>query len=327
MKHLLTILVFIWGVPVLNAQTIGDFGRIALRSDVSSVAKISEETKSILTTKLNQITTGYGIAATGVNPRFVITAKIDVISKDILPGPPQMFSQKLQVTVFVGDAVEQKLFGNTSVTVTGAGTNETKAYINAINKINPNNPGIKTMIEESKAKIIAYYSQACEKILKEANALSVQGKYSQAIYNLALIPDVCSGCYQKALDLQEKTYIKKIETEGRQTFQQAQTLWAQSPNKENASEVMRLAAKINPGVSFTGEVQSFVKQVSGTVAAQELREWEQQVQEYNDRMEAAKKQAGRNYQLEQMRMRAYRDVAVEYAKNQPKEIYNTLIIL
>jgi TRAP-type C4-dicarboxylate transport system substrate-binding protein len=89
---------------------------------------------------------------------------------------------------------------------------------------------------------------------------------------------------------------------------------------------MQLAAKINPGVSFIGEVQSFVKQVSDAVAAQELREWEQQVQEYNDRMEAAKKQADRNYQLEQIRIRAYRDVAVEYAKNQPKEIYNTLII-
>jgi molecular chaperone GrpE (heat shock protein) len=105
---------------------------------------------------------------------------------------------------------------------------------------------------------------------------------------------------------------------------------------------MQLAAKINPGVSFIGEVQSFVKQVSDAVAAQELREWEQhvqeyndrieaakkqweqQVQEYNDRMETAKKQADRNYHLEQIRIRDYRDVAVEYAKNQPKEIYKLI---
>jgi hypothetical protein len=355
MKRYVLLILLITGIFNAGAQTADDFGRIALRSDVSSVAKISEETKSILTTKLNQIATNYGIAASEVNPRFVITAKIDVISKDIVPGPPQMVSQKLQITFFVGDATEQKLFGNTSVSITGTGTNETKAYINALNKINPNNPGIKTMIEESKTKIIAYYSQACEMILKEAQTLSGQGKYDQTIYNLSLIPDVCSECYQSALNMQGAVYTKKIDAEGREIFQQAQTLWAASPNRKSANEVMRQIVKINPGVSFAGEVQTFVKQVSNAVEAQELREWEQQVQEYKDRVEAAKKQADAveaqelrkweqqvqeykdrmeaakkqteyNYQLEQIRIRAYRDIAVEYAKNQTKEIYNSLTI-
>jgi hypothetical protein len=278
------------------------------------VAKIPEEAKSVLTTKLNQIVTGCGIASSEVNPRFVITAKIDIISKDIVPGPPQMVSQKLQITFFVGDAVGQKLFGNTSQTLTGTGTNETKAYINAINKIDPKAPGIKTMVEESSGKIIEYYTQACETILKEAQSLSVQGSYGQAIYNLSLIPDVCSKCYQNALNLQAKIYTKKIESEGRQSLQQAQTLWATSPNKESAGEVMRLIAKINPGVSFTGKVQSFVKQVSDAVEAQEVREWEQQVREYKNRV-----------QTEQMRIKAYRDIAMEYIKNQTR-IYNTLIL-
>jgi hypothetical protein len=213
------------------------------------------------------------------------------------------------------------------VNVTGIGTNETKAYINAINKINPRDPNIKTVIEESKAKIVAYYNQACETILKEARALSAQGKYDQAIYNLSLVPDVCSACYQKTLRLQGEIYTAKIETEGKQAFQQARSLWARSPNKESAGEVTRWIAKINPGVSFAGQVSSFVKQVSATVEAQELREWEQQVREYNDRVEAGKKQADRAYHLEQMQIRAFRDVAVEYAKNQPKVINNRVITL
>jgi hypothetical protein len=298
-----------------SAQTADDFGKITLRSDVSSIAKLSEETKSILTTKLNQIVTNHGIAATGVNPRFVITAKIDVISKDIVAGPPQMFSQKLQVTLFVGDVIEQKLFGNTPVNVTGIGTNETKAYINAINKINPRDPNIKALIEESKAKIVAYYNQAYETILKEARTLSAQGQHDQAIYNLSLIPDVCSG-YQKALSLQGEIYTTKIETEGKQAFQQAQALWARSPNKEGASEVTRWVAKINPGVSFAGQVSSFVKQVSATVEAQELREWEQQVREYKDRVKA-----------KQRAMDTFKSIAVEYIKHQPEVINNRIITL
>jgi hypothetical protein len=43
-------------------------------------------------------------------------------------------------------------------------------------------------------------------------------------------------------------------------------------------------------------------------------------------VEAAKKQDDRRYQLEQMRIKAYRDIAVEYAKNQVKEIYKLIII-
>jgi 2-polyprenyl-6-methoxyphenol hydroxylase-like FAD-dependent oxidoreductase len=62
------------------------------------------------------------------------------------------------------------------------------------------------------------------------------------------------------------------------------------------------------------------------VQAQALREWEQQVQEYNDRVEDARRSAERQYELEQQRIRACREIALEYAKNQPKEIYNNLII-
>jgi hypothetical protein len=314
-KRYVSLILLIAGIFNAGAQTADDFGRIALRSDVSSVANLSEETKSVLTTKLNQIATSYGIAATGINPRFVITAKIDVISKDIVPGPPQRVSQKLQLTFFVGDAIEQKLFGNTSVTVTGTGTNETKAYISAVNKVNPGNPDIKTMIEESKTKIIAYYSQACEMILREAKALSAQGEHSQAIYSLSLIPDVCAGCYQNVLTLQSEIYIRKIEAEGWQALQQAQTLWAQQPDRDGAGEVMRLVSQISPDISFIDKVQSFVKEVSAKVEAQELREWEQQVREYDDRMKT-----------EQMRINAYREIAIEYVRNQPRIIYNTLIL-
>ncbi|MDR1458909.1 MAG: hypothetical protein LBI60_01665 [Bacteroidales bacterium] len=296
-------------------QTTDDFGRIALRGEVASVAKLSDETESLLLTKLYQIAADNGIAATDFNPRFVIVAKIDIVGKDIVAGPPQMISHKLKVTLFVGDAVEQKLFGNTEISVTGIGTNETKACINAVNKINPKHPEIKSMLEKSKAKIIAYYAQNCAAILNEAKSLSAQGKYNHAIYNLSLVPDVCSECYQKSLDLQEEIYTKKIETEGKQAFQQAQTLWAQSPNKESASEVMAFVSQINPQVSFIDKVESFVKKVTDVVQEQELRQWKQQIKEYNDLIK-----------LEKERINAYREIAVEYVKNQPREIYNTLII-
>jgi hypothetical protein len=244
----------------------------------------------------------------------VITAKINVVSKDIVAGPPQMTSQKLEITLFVGDALEQKLFANTTVAVTGTGVNETKSYLDAIKKINPGHADIKKLLEESKQKIVAYYRQHCEAILEKAKTLSSQDEYDQAIYNLALIPDACPDCYSKSLKLQGEIFAKKIETEGQKSFQQAQTLWAQSSNKESAGKVMQLIAQIHPNVSFINKVQSFVKEVTAATQKQELREWEQQVKEYND-----------NVRLREARIKAFREIAVEYVKNQPVTVFRYIL--
>lgn len=314
-------------LAVLQAQTIDDFGRIALRADVSNAKNITDEARNMLETLLQQIATDNGIAASGVNPRFVITAKIDILTKDLVPGPPKMFSYNLKVTVFVGDIVENRIFSNASVSLTGVGASETKAYINALKKVKTGNPQFKTMLEEGKNEIVAYYRTNCEKIINEANALATQQKYGEAIYRLALVPDVCSDCYKRCLDLQGKLFTQKIESEGKAIYNQATALWAQSPDRENAGKVMSLISCINPQVSFIDDVQAFVQQLTASVEAQALREWEQAVQEYKNRLAEARQRADREYQLEQMRIKTCREVAMEYVKNQPKEIiYNNLII-
>jgi thiamine pyrophosphate-dependent acetolactate synthase large subunit-like protein len=146
------------------------------------------------------------------------------------------------------------------------------------------------------------------------------------------------------LELQGKYLTKKIEADGRALFTQAKAIWAEQPNSAGAARIARLIPQISPQVSFIGDVHTFTSEVSAVVQAQELREWEQQVKEYNDRLareqrdweqevkqyndqlELKKMQTAREYRLEQQRISAIREVAVEYVKNQPKEIYNTLII-
>ena len=326
-KQVIIIGLMVFNIMIVKSQTTDDFGSITLKSQISSSTALSKEIVSLLETKMKEIVSNNGIASTDVNPRFVITATVNVLNKDIVAGPPQMISQNLSITFSIDDVIEQKVFSTATISLIGVGTNETKALIGAIKKINPNNIDYKILIEEGKTKIIAFYQSNCDLILKETTLLSQQGNYNQAIYNLALVPNVCSDCYQSCLKLQGEIYTKKIESEGKEAYQKAQSIWAQSPNKEIAPQVTSLISQINPRVSFIKDVNSFAKEVSTTVQNQELREWEQSVKEYNDRLESAKKQSDRDFQLQQMRIKTYRDIAVEYAKNQPKrEIYNTLII-
>jgi hypothetical protein len=300
-------------LATLQAQTIDDFGRIALKVQVAD-KKMSDEAKAMLENKMKQIITHFGIGSLDGNSRFVMEAKIDVLNKDIVTGPPQRISQKLEITFYVGDAVQQKIFSNVSITSVGLGTNETKSFIAAIKQIQPQNEKFKSFIDEGKNDIIAYFQTECAQILKEAQSLAERGKYDEAIYNLALIPNVCADCYAQSLELQATLFTQKIETEGKAFLAQAKAIWAEQPNSDGAAKIARLIFQISPQVSFIQSVNSFASEVSAVVQAQELREWKQLVKEYNDRQEAAKKQADRNFQLEQQRIRSYREIAVEYAK-------------
>lgn len=71
------------------------------------------------------------------NPRFIITAAVNLGTKDIIAGPPQMIAQNLDITMFVGDALTNTIFSNTTLSLKGVGTNENKAFIEAFKTINP----------------------------------------------------------------------------------------------------------------------------------------------------------------------------------------------
>jgi hypothetical protein len=322
---ILILLIFCLNFNYLKAQTLDDFGRIALKVQVAD-KKMPEEAKAMLENKMKQMITHFGMGSMSGNSRFVMEAKVDILNKDITATAPQRVSQKLEITFYTGDAVKQKIFSNAAVTCVGIGVNETKSFIAAIQQINPKNEKFKAFLEEGKNEIIAHYNIECAQILKEAQSLSERGNYDEAIYNLALIPDVCADCYAQSLKMQAILFTQKIETEGKSLFTQAKAIWAEQPNSDGAASIARLLPRINPQVSFIQDVHTFTKEISAVVQAQELREWKQTVKEYNDRIENARRSADRQYQLEQQRIRAYREIAVEYAKNQPRTIYNNLII-
>jgi hypothetical protein len=270
-KGILLILLII-SVSSVNAQKLDDFGKIALKVQVAD-KKMPDEAKTMLENKMRQIITHFGIGSTSANPRFVIEAKIDVLNKDITATAPQRFSQKLEITFYVGDAIKQRVFSSVSTVCTGIGTNETKSFIAALQQINPQNEKFKSFIEEGKNEIIAYYKTECAQILKETESLAQREKYDEAIYHLALIPDVCADCYEQGLKLQGEYFMQKIETEGKALLTQAKAIWAEQPDGDGAAKIAQLIPRINSQVSFIQDVHSFANEVSTVVQEQELREW------------------------------------------------------
>ena len=320
-----------------------DFGRIVLNSFIPKELNIPTEAKEVLKSKLDQISSSNGLGGNQINPRFIITANIVVGTKDIIAGPPQMIAQNLGVTLFIGDAISNTILSNLNIELKGVGTNENKAIIDAIKNINPKNKEIVTLLEEGKTKIINYYSTNCDFILKEAQTLAKQEKFDEAIFKLALVPEVCKECYFKCLDTLSVIYQKKIDADCKIKFNKAKNIWNANQNPEGAEKAGDLLSTINPQSNCQTEVNTLMKTINAKLKADEKARWEFKMKQYEDKITAQKEQVRiaeekslrddqfrdqqsiRNYQIDKIRINAYREVGVEYARNQPRTItYNNI---
>jgi hypothetical protein len=355
MKKIIAVLILTFVAISSNAQVkLDDFGRIVLNTYLPDNIAIPSEAKNLLITKLNQITSNNGMGGSQANPRFIITANVNVGTKDIIAGPPQMIAQNVDVTLFIGDAVTNTIFSNTTLSLKGVGTNENKAFIEAFKTINPKNKEVLAFLEEGKTKIINYYSTNCDFIIKDAQTLVKQEKYDEAIYQLSLVPDVCKDCYFKCLDTLTQIYQQKIDADCKVKFNEAKVTWtaAQTPNgAEKAGDIL---STINPMANCQTDVAAFIKEIDAKLKADEKARWQFKMKQYADKIAAQKeqvkiaeekgkrddtyrenqsqrdailqeKQSSRNFELDKIRVNSYREVAVEQAKNQPKTVtYNNI---
>jgi hypothetical protein len=310
-----------------NAQEtikLDDFGRIALNMYVSNDLKIPLEAKNQLEIKLKQIASKYGMAGTAANPRFILTASVSITTKDIVAGPPQMIAQNMDITLFVGDAIENKVYANISITSKGVGTNENKAFIDAIKQINIQSKDLKAFLEDAKTKIVSYYATQCDFIINKAEALKGQEAYDEALYNLALVPDICKECYFKCLNEMSIVYDLKINSEGKKLLDKAITTWAANPNQEGANEATEFIKQINPKAKCISDASKLLKSINTKLIADE-KERLRKEEEYEKRQQLIDAEnAKQQVVLEKERINAYRQIAVEYAKNQPAVIYRNV---
>ena len=317
----------------LAQTTENDFGKISLNVVLPESKDIPTEAQQLLETKLKQIVTRYGIADNGLNERFVITAKINVIQKDIAPSNPPRISQKLEIVFMIGDVMENKVYETASLTISGMGINETKAYITAFQNIKPDNKIFAEMMENAKEKIMQYYNSHCDEYFKKARILETKQQFDEAVYTLMQVPNVSEECYNKAQGLATELVIKKINFEAETLLKQAQTQWAGEKTPENATKILEIVGKINVMADCLPQAEKLIKEIDNKLRAEEKRAWDFKMQQYNDAkakeqrdFEFIVKKHDDNQQLSKQRIEANRQVAVEFAKNLPKIINITKIV-
>ncbi|MEI6883694.1 MAG: hypothetical protein WCO02_04360 [Bacteroidota bacterium] len=289
-----------------------DVGRLSLTPVVSDeVSAIPAEAKNYLANKLQQIATLNGLGGKAHNPWFVITANISVVSKDVLAGPPQMIAQNLEVTLYIADYRQKTVLSTLSLSVKGVGTNETKAFMEAIKNIKAVNPEIKLFVENGKNKIIEFYNSNCDFVLTDAETKCAQKKYQEAIFTLTAVPDVCKDCYMQANKAVGPIYQLYADFNCKVMLNMAQNAWNARPNSAGAEQAARALSTIDPEAACYADAKQFMTQIAQKVLEDEKRDVAMEMKVHDDKVD-----------LEKQRIEAARAVGVAYGTNQPQQSYN-----
>ncbi len=270
---------------------------------------VTQNTRNLMTNKVSSILSTNGFEVGGHSGRFVLGVHWDILDKEVIPGPPTKVSYKLQVSFCLGDGETGTKFAATSFEVAGVGSTEEQAVRNAVRKIGNKAPQITEMVATAKNRIIEYYDTNGPAIIASAKSLIAQREYNAAIGTLYLIPMGCKH-YDTAQQMMTTAYMDYINTTSASALAEAQAAWSADPSEANAQRVMDLLSGVDPASSSAAGAASLRKSVYSRVKSLADAEIAHQ-----------RKMDQQQINLEKQRINAVRDVAVAYAKNQPRVIY------
>lgn len=243
---------------------------------------IPSESKLFLANRIKKAVASSGYTDNNPTGRFAVVATCDILSKDVAPTTPPRLSTKLEVSFMVVDLIENKIFDSCESTVSGMGTNETKTFNSAFQKISSTNKSLSDLLNRAQYKILQYYTNSCSAIIREAETLADMDEYDKAIFSLTSVPPVCAECYEKCQEIAITIYQKKIDTQCLQLLQNARSKWAAAPTSETASEIAEIIGQIDPRSSNYSEVEQFRNAISDKLSADAAHEWAFKMQKYND---------------------------------------------
>lgn len=262
--------------------------------------------ETYLVNKLTQVAINNGIAAGKDFGRFFIAANIGMATKDILPGPPTQISQNMEITLYIADYFDQKIYSSTTIKATGVGTNEAKSFINALQNLPVKSPQLNQFVTEGKDKILAYYRQQGDLIIQQAKTLAAQRKYEEAFFLLTAIPDAVRDVYERAMDATLEIYQSYVDYLCEVNLAKARAAWAAHQNSEGAEAAGVFLSQIYPDAKCHAEAMELYTEIRDKV----LADWQFEMKKWQDGID-----------LESQRIEAMRQIGVAYGNGQQPTTY------
>jgi hypothetical protein len=312
MKKNLIIIVAILAFSNVMAQSSQEVGKIALSVIMpENVDGLDISQLSKMETKITQIVSSTGLAASGYNNNFVIYPKFALYETNVVEGGMENITVvTCELSLFIKQVDNNILFSTISKQLKGSGKTKSIAITNAISKIPTNDNDFKAFIETGKSKIIVYYESKCGDIIAKSESLVKMQDYEQALGLLMTVPEEVS-CYSKVQEKSIEAYKAYQSQKCIEQLQQAKALLAS--NRYN--EALNALSFIDPSTPCFKESQTLMNDAASKVDAEERKQWDFKMKKYND-----------NVALEKERINAVKEIAVAYYKSKPTTVNYTYLV-
>ena len=312
MKTYITIIMMLFTYCNVIAQSSSDVGKIALSVIMpENVDGLDISQLSKMETKITQIVSSTGLAASGYNNNFVIYPKFAIYETNVVEGGMQNITVvTCELSLFIKQVDNNIIFSTVSKPLKGSGSNKTIAITNAISKVPTNDQKFKVFIETGKDKIIAYYESKCGDIITKSESLVKMQDYEQALGLLMTVPEEVS-CYSKVQEKSIEAYKAYQSQKCIEQLQQAKTMLASN----NYNEALNTLSSIDPSTPCFKESQTLMNDAASKVDVEEKKQWDFKMKKYND-----------NVALEKERINAIKDIAVAYYKSKPTTVNYTYLV-
>ena len=261
-----------------------------------------------LTSKIRQAVTLNGMTGGTRYSNFCIVANLVETSKHMTGGLRPLVAVTTGLELSISNTRSGDSFGSTYVNLSGAGQNDKLAYMASISSLNPQNTALQSFLKATKKKIVAYYENQTNNIIRQAKSLSTKQDFEQAMYLLTTIP-TCISNYDAVEDAILSTFQTFVDQDCTSKINKARQAWNASQDRDGAKIAGAYLAAINPTAQCFDEAEELADEIKERIG--EEWEWAKDLKEFGKEM------ARSQVELEKMRIEAARAIGEAYAENQP----------
>lgn len=289
----------------LRAQDSGDYSAIKLFLDQEKLDEnnpdLTESQRDRLASKVTELINQTSITEKGYSD-FLVIPRFRILSTSVdETGMAKIYLAECELSLTIerrsfsdqGAAV----FASFSKRIMGSASASGEATSNAINSILPNDNDIVAFLQQSKAKISAYFKAHCADVIKEAMRASQLGDFAKSISIYFSVP-ADAPCYPTAMQASVTDYKRYLQDTCKKLLLKLKSRAARTHDSDpgDTASVRTSYDIILGSLEDMGpacgpcydEVQALIDKMEARFDERERQEWEMKKKSLSDETEVRK---------------------------------------
>lgn len=275
-------------------------GQVKLMIMVPS--ELDNRSASLLWNKMVAMTSINGVGSIGGSPAFILVPLMTEVDHDVTATVPAKHKVKYDLNIYVANTTTGEVYASAQKDLLGVGDSKELAFSNALGSINPSDNQYQEMLKTAQDRILAFYNQNGDRLIKEAEGYLAVNDYAAAMAILNSIPMACESAYDKALDIKNKVLDAYFQNEQAAVISSMKAALAAPRDDKNgySSMFLQLYSMIPGNSKVKKEADALYAEYTASLDAIAKQNMQEELRDY----ERAQKQLDREQEMKLVEMKA-----------------------